>query len=62
MVFFLLLEIGMTGVFLAQDLFLFYIFWEFTLVPMYFLIGIRVDRAASAPPSNFSCTRWLAPF
>jgi NADH-quinone oxidoreductase subunit M len=40
MVFFLLLEIGMTGVFLAQDLFLFYVFWEFTLVPMYFLIGI----------------------
>ena len=40
MVFFLLLESGMTGVFLAQDLFLFYIFWEFTLVPMYFLIGI----------------------
>ncbi|MGB8980688.1 MAG: NADH-quinone oxidoreductase subunit M [Anaerolineales bacterium] len=40
MVFFLLLEIGMMGVFLAQDLFLFYIFWEFTLVPMYFLIGI----------------------
>jgi NADH-quinone oxidoreductase subunit M len=40
MVFFLLLEIGMMGVFLAQDLFLFYIFWEFTLVPMYFIIGI----------------------
>jgi NADH-quinone oxidoreductase subunit M len=40
MVFFLLLEIGMVGVFLAQDLFLFYIFWEFTLVPMYFLIGV----------------------
>ncbi len=40
MVFFLLLEVGMVGVFLAQDLFLFYIFWEFTLVPMYFLIGI----------------------
>src|SRR5215207_2522867 len=40
MIFFLLLEIGMMGVFLAQDLFLFYIFWEFTLVPMYFLIGI----------------------
>ncbi len=40
MVFFLLLEMGMVGVFLAQDLFLFYIFWEFTLVPMYFLIGI----------------------
>ncbi len=26
--------------FLAQDLFLFYVFWEVTLVPMYFLIGI----------------------
>lgn len=39
-IFMLLLEVGMTGVFLAQDLFLFYIFWEFTLVPMYFLIGI----------------------
>jgi NADH-quinone oxidoreductase subunit M len=40
MLFFLLLEVGMVGVFLAQDLFLFYIFWEFTLIPMYFLIGI----------------------
>ena len=40
MVFFLLLEVGMVGVFLAQDLFLFYVFWEFTLVPMYFLIGV----------------------
>ena len=40
MIFFTLLEVGMIGVFLAQDLFLFYIFWEFTLVPMYFLIGI----------------------
>jgi NADH-quinone oxidoreductase subunit M len=40
MVFFLLLEVGMVGVFLALDLFLFYIFWEFTLIPMYFLIGI----------------------
>ncbi len=39
-IFMLLLEIGMLGVFLAQDLFLFYVFWEFTLVPMYFLIGI----------------------
>jgi NADH-quinone oxidoreductase subunit M len=40
MIFFLLLEVGMVGVFLALDLVLFYIFWEFTLVPMYFLIGI----------------------
>ena len=40
MIFFLLLEMGMIGVFLTLDLFLFYIFWEFTLIPMYFLIGI----------------------
>src|SRR5260221_4189501 len=40
MIFFLLVEVGMSGVFLAEDLFLFYIFWEFTLVPMNFLIGI----------------------
>jgi NADH-quinone oxidoreductase subunit M len=40
MIFFLLLEVGMVGVFVAQDLFLFYVFWEFTLVPMYFLIGM----------------------
>ncbi len=40
MIFFLLLEVGMTGVFLALDMVLFYVFWEFTLIPMYFLIGI----------------------
>ncbi len=38
--FFLLLEVGMIGVFCALDFFLFYIFWEIMLVPMYFLIGI----------------------
>ncbi|MEW6014373.1 MAG: NADH-quinone oxidoreductase subunit M [Candidatus Zixiibacteriota bacterium] len=38
--FFLLLETGMMGVFCALDFFLFYIFWEVMLVPMYFLIGI----------------------
>ncbi len=37
---YLLLETGMLGTFLALDLFLFYIFWEIVLVPMYFLIGI----------------------
>jgi NADH-quinone oxidoreductase subunit M len=40
MIFFLLLEVGMLGVFLSLDLVLFFIFWEFSLVPMYFLIGI----------------------
>lgn len=38
--FYLLLNTGMLGTFLALDLFLFYIFWEVVLVPMYFLIGI----------------------
>jgi NADH-quinone oxidoreductase subunit M len=37
---FLLLEAGMFGVFMAQDLFLFFLFFEVTLVPMFFLIGI----------------------
>ncbi len=36
----LVLETGMTGVFLSLDLFLFFVFWEAMLVPMYFLIGI----------------------
>lgn len=37
---FLLLESGMLGVFVALDFFLFYVFWEVMLLPMYFLIGI----------------------
>ncbi len=37
---FLLLETGMNGVFCALDTFLFYIFWEAMLIPMYFIIGI----------------------
>lgn len=36
----ILLEFGMMGTFVALDLFLFYVFWEISLVPMYFLIGI----------------------
>jgi NADH-quinone oxidoreductase subunit M len=39
-VFVLLLESAMIGVFVALDLFLFYVFWDAMLVPMYFLIGI----------------------
>ena len=39
-IFFLMLEAAMIGVFTSLELFLFYIFWEFTLVPMAFLIGI----------------------
>ncbi|BBH23869.1 NADH-quinone oxidoreductase subunit M [Paenibacillus baekrokdamisoli] len=37
---FLLLEVGMLGVFLARDVFLFFVFFELTLIPMFFLIGI----------------------
>ncbi len=37
---FLLLQMGMFGVFVSLDLVLFYVFWEIGLVPMYFLIGI----------------------
>ncbi len=38
--FMLMLEAGMLGVFISVDLFLFYIFWEAMLIPMYFIIGI----------------------
>ncbi|MBU0550655.1 NADH-quinone oxidoreductase subunit M [Myxococcota bacterium] len=46
---FLLLEMGVLGTFCAQDFFLFYVFWEVMLLPMYFLIGVwgappRVDE------------------
>src|SRR5437762_1607387 len=39
-VFILLLESAMMGVFVALDLFLFYVFWDAMLVPMYFIIGV----------------------
>lgn len=49
-IWFLLLEMGMFGVFMAQDLFLFFAFFELTLVPMFFLIGIwgYMDRERAA--------------
>ncbi len=37
---FLLLQVGMLGVFVSLDFFLFYVFWEVVLVPMYFIIGV----------------------
>lgn len=50
-VWFLLLETGMLGVFLARDVFLFFVFFEITLIAMYFLIGIwgyfNRERAAN---------------
>jgi NADH-quinone oxidoreductase subunit M len=40
MLFMLILETGMIGVFVSFDMFLFYLFFEITLIPMYFLIGV----------------------
>ncbi|HET6346591.1 MAG TPA: NADH-quinone oxidoreductase subunit M, partial [Myxococcota bacterium] len=40
----LLLQTGMLGAFVATDLFLFYVFWEAMLIPMYFLIGVWGGR------------------
>src|SRR5207302_5279135 len=39
-IWFLVLQTGMLGVFISLDFFLFYVFWEVMLVPMYFLIGV----------------------
>lgn len=39
-VLYMLLHVGMMGVFVALDFFLFYVFWEIMLLPMYFLVGI----------------------
>jgi NADH-quinone oxidoreductase subunit M len=50
---FLLLETGMLGVFLARDLFLFFIFFEITLVPAYFLIGIWGYRDRERAANKF---------
>lgn len=40
LIFMLVLETGMIGVFCALDMFLFYLFWEVMLIPMYFIIGV----------------------
>ena len=42
-IFVLLLESAMMGVFVSLDLFLFYVFWDAMLIPMYFLIGIGIS-------------------
>ena len=45
---------GVVGVFVAMDLFLFFVFWEVMLVPMYFLISVWGHETGSTPPSSFS--------
>ncbi len=49
----LLLEFGMLGVFLAQDWALFYIFWELTLIPLFFLIGRWGGKRKHTASLNF---------
>ena len=50
----------MIGVFVSLDLFLFYVFWDAMLIPMYFLIGIwGYDQRIYAASSSCS-TRWRA--
>ncbi len=49
----LVLEFGMLGVFLAQDWALFYIFWEVTLIPLFFLIGRWGGKRRHAASLNF---------
>ena len=59
-IFMLLLEAAMIGVFVSLDLFLFYVFWDAMLIPMYFLIGIWGYDRASTPRSSSCSTRWPA--
>jgi NADH-quinone oxidoreductase subunit M len=50
---FLLLQIGMFGVFLSKDLFLFFLFFEVTLIPMFFLVGIWGYRDREKAANKF---------
>ncbi len=50
---FLLLESALLGVFMAQDWFLFYMFWEITLIPMFFLIGIWGGKGRGLASMSF---------
>lgn len=50
---FLVLETGLLGVFAIQDLLLFYVFWEVSLVPMYFIIGIWGEAGGKAAALKF---------
>ena len=49
----LLMQTGMLGAFMALDLFLFYIFWEVILIPLYFLIGIWGGKNRAAATMKF---------
>lgn len=60
----LLLEMGVLGTFCAQDFFLFYVFWEVMLLPMYFLIGIwgappRTDDAGRVRGGPYAAIKFF---
>ena len=55
MAMFLIMEVVMIGVFMAQDLLLFYIFFEAGLIPMYFIIGILTARLAKKASHSHVC-------
>ncbi len=60
----LLLETGVLGTFAAQDFFLFYVFWEVMLLPMYFLIGIwgappRTDEAGRVRGGPYAAIKFF---
>jgi NADH-quinone oxidoreductase subunit M len=64
MVLLLLLEMGVLGTFCAQDFFLFYVFWEVMLLPMYFLIGIwgappRTDEAGRVRGGPYAAIKFF---
>ncbi|MEE8402938.1 MAG: NADH-quinone oxidoreductase subunit M [Candidatus Hydrothermarchaeaceae archaeon] len=50
----LLMDFALTGVFVSLDFFLFFIFWELTLIPMFFLIGIW-----GGPRKNYSAIKFI---
>ena len=57
----LILQTGMAGTFIAQDLILFFVFFEVVLLPMYFMIGVwGGEQTASTPRSSSSSTRCSA--
>src|SRR5713226_3783183 len=56
---FLLLETGMLGVFCALDFFLFFVFWEMMLLPMYFLIGVWGGPRREYAAIKFFLYTWL---
>ena len=57
---FLFMEVLMIGVFAAQDIFLFYIFFEAGLIPMYLIIGVWAGTTGSTPATSSSSTRCSA--